>query len=63
MGSYNHYCVLSPNQYPHKKYYIGWQVDHARKGKSHKEPRKFYRKVSEEAARRFCKKWGLNFPE
>lgn len=60
MGSYGHACN---QQYKSSEYVIHWRVGYRRPGKREKESRWFHRVVDEAAARRFCKRWRVHFPE
>jgi len=44
-------------------YRISWTVDRYVKGSRLRYPTTFRRDTNEAGARRFCKKWGLDFPE
>ena len=58
-GGYDHYC----NYYKHYNYYrIGWYFDRYYSGSRLRFPQKIERDTDEAGARKFCKKWEIEFP-
>ena len=54
----HHACWLGEDEYE-----ISWVVDFYYSGSRLRFPRRFRRDTNEAGAKRFCKKWKINFPE
>jgi hypothetical protein len=58
-SSHSERCVSTGHGY----YRISWVIDFYYPNKMYRTPRGFERITDEKGARRFCKKWGIKFPE
>jgi hypothetical protein len=58
-GSYDHRCC----RHGRDDYRISWVVDRYYEGSRLRWPMTMRRDTDEKGARRFCKKWGIKFPE
>lgn len=59
--SYGHWC--KPISGDPGFYWIGWTMDRYYEGSRLRHPQSYQRDTDERGARRFCKKWGVAFPE
>lgn len=57
--SYDHRCRRHSGNF----FTISWTVDKYREGCRLRWPATYRRDTDEKGARRFCKKWGIKFPE
>jgi hypothetical protein len=64
MGRYSegHSYEHGIRQFYYDEYEIWWTVDFYYKGSRLRFPRQIRRYTNEKGARRFCKKWKLEFP-
>lgn len=62
MSSYGH-TVRRMTIMGYAYYRLYWKVDFKYEGSRLRFPRGFSRDTDEAGARRFCKKWGIAFPE
>ena len=58
--SYNHDCEID---FDFGGYWLTWTVDYYYADSRLRYPRQFRRDTDEAGARRFCKRWGIEFPE
>ena len=58
-GSYGHNCIYNKKW---NDWDISWYIDRYYEGSRLRFPRKFVKSTDEKGAKRFCKKWKLEFP-